>query len=545
MASVKSLSTNSGGHLYNSSKYAHFSQVTTSNQDHFPLFKKASPITIRVDKGECLTIPKKWWHHVKSFGSRCLSVNFWYDNGDKPSLSEIPTKILDAISDWKALHKWSNEYLIEKIDAKIPGGVWLIFDNFACRKPISVADFVSKYSDGKNYAYLITPSDFEIGLDDTQHNNIRILEILDGDFKIPFPEQMSNANANFWMNFGGLDTGLHFDDEDGLLCVIDGYKEVILYPPSDTEYLYPYPSEPVELSHSYNIFFYNLYKKGPILNTSVSMATLLEVCLHKAPNVAKIAKKLQQKYGIGKIVYGVKNLNGVVRYEFYFYGIHNEFGKDVKSVNFYKNEDHNSQWELSKYMEFHSKLFPHDVYDISKVDRAGLCIFSIDLTEEDVIMGRTPNLNLYYSPSEDINLPFLLFEKTYYKNSDQKVRSVVWTEEYATMFASVHIFVERCLKIGISKEDATNIINFAVKTQYQCTIVSIFNKGNQIGLYFFGIKFQPFLEFLDTYNYPGQLIELCLSKKNDIAQMNLEVGFHFEKKSQTSTPLRSAFYGVF
>lgn len=541
---VKSQSTNAGGHLYNGSKYAHFSQITERNKDRFPLFPKASPVHFRIEKGECLTIPKGWWHHVKSFGSRCLSVNFWYDNGTQPALSDTPKKYQNLISKWSALEKWSNDYLISKIDTALPKGVWLILDNFACKKPISVREFVSKYSDSKEYAYLITPSDFEHVLDG-ETNNIRILQILEGDFEIPFPDQMSNANANFWMNFGGVDTGLHFDDEDGVLCVVEGYKEVTLYPPSDTPFLYPYPSEPIKLQQSFDVFFYNLYKRGPTLKTKVTISDLLEVCLHKAPNVARIAQKLQQRYGIGKIVYGVKNCEGVVKYEFYFYGIHSDFEKPVQRVNFYEDKDHNSQWEISKYLETHKELFPEDTYDISTLDKKGLCIFSIDLTEEDVILGRTPNLNLYYSKTEEINLPFLLSEVTFYKDGTTKERCTVWTEAYKVMFSNVNVFVARCLGLGISLPDTKNLIKFATSTQYACTIVSVFNKGEQVGFYFYGVKFQPFVEFLDKYDYPSQLLEFCLQNKEDVSQMNLEVGFHFAKGSTTATPLRSSFYGVF
>lgn len=542
---MKSLPFNSGGHLYDGSKYAHFSQITDTNKHRFPLFEKASPISFRIEKGECLVIPKGWWHHVKSYGSRCLSVNFWYDNGsDVSSLSDVPIKIQDAISGWKALEKWSDDYLINKIDSILVEGVWLVLDNFACKKRISVSDFVKTFRDSTKYAYLITPTDFEHVLG-REHNNIRILEILEGDFEIPFPDHMKNANANFWMNFGGIDTGLHYDDEDGLLCVVEGYKEVLLYPPSDSQFLYPYPLKPIKLQQSHHLFHYNLYKRGPLLDTKVTNSDLLEVCLHKAPNVANVAQKLQDKYGPGKMIYGVKCKDGIVRYEFYFYGIHSVFDREVLSEDFYSDEDHNSQWELNEYIKFHETLFPEDHYDLSKVDKTGLCIFSIDLTEEDVILGRTPNLNLYYSTSPVINIPFLLYERTYYQNSSQKLRGVVWTDEYRVIFSSANTFATKCDMIGINIEDAKNVINFAIKTQYACSVVSIFNKGPEIGLYFYGIKIDPFISFLDTYNYPGQLTEFCLQHREDLAKTNIEVGFHFLKGSQTSTPSRSAFYGVF
>lgn len=541
---VKSNPSNAGGHLYKPSKYAHFSQVTNANKHRFSLFEKASPMEFTIQKGECLVIPKGWWHHVKSFGSRCLSVNFWYANGESPSLSLIPLKISNAISQWLAFQLWTNEYLIQKIDKALPGGVWLILDQFAARKPISVANFVSRYSSGSEYAYLITPTDFE-KLPDGEINNKHILKILADDFTVPFPEKMLNADANFWMNFGGLDTGLHFDDEDGLLCVVDGYKEVTLYPPTDTPYLYPYPIEPLTLQRSHHRFMPNLYKKGPLLHTTSTMTNLLEICLAKAPNVANIAQKLQERYGVGKIVYGIKNFQGVVRYEFYFYGIHSDFHKPVETLNFYKDAEHNSQWELSKYLEFHQTLFPQDTYDISKVVRQGLCIFSIDLTEEDVILGRTPCLNLYYTLEKSIQAPFVLLEKTLQKNGDQVVRSVVLTDTYESVFLTAQKFADRCCEIKLDPPDILNLLEFVKPTNYGCVAVSIFNKGPQIGLYFYGVFFPAFMDFLHRYDYPCDLVAYCRENAGDLAQHNLEIGFHFEKGSTTAVPLRTAFYGVF
>ena len=34
------------------------------------------------------------------------------------------------------------------------------------------------------------------------------------------------------------DTGLHYDDNDGILCCLSGTK--VIFPPSDTKYLYKF-----------------------------------------------------------------------------------------------------------------------------------------------------------------------------------------------------------------------------------------------------------------------------------------------------------------
>ena len=58
---------------------------------------------------------------------------------------------------------------------------------------------------------------------------------------IPLPESIKNLNidrTNFWLNNGNIESGLHYDEHHGMLCVLSGRKIVTLFPPSDTKYLY-------------------------------------------------------------------------------------------------------------------------------------------------------------------------------------------------------------------------------------------------------------------------------------------------------------------
>lgn len=44
----------------------------------FPLFKDAEFVEAILGPGECLFIPRGWWHYVKSLSPSC-SVSFWWD----------------------------------------------------------------------------------------------------------------------------------------------------------------------------------------------------------------------------------------------------------------------------------------------------------------------------------------------------------------------------------------------------------------------------------------------------------------------------------
>jgi hypothetical protein len=543
---MKSQKVNSTGHLYNDSKYAHFSQITEHNKHLFPLLSKTTPVHVILNKGDCLFIPKGWWHWVKSYAptGRCISLNFWFPQKDNRIIltNNAPKKFIDAINDWPAFQKWTNEYLIEKIDPSVTEGLWLVLNDGAVAKRIPLARFIEQYHEGKEYAYLITPQDYE---PKKEKHNAKILDILKGDFHPPFPQDMEGADANFWFNFGGVDTGLHFDDDDGLLCLVEGMKDVLLYPPSDSEYLYPYPSNPIRLEPHKNSFHYNMYRQTHPLDIRFTSAQILEVALYKAFNVAKIAKQLQEKYGVGRIVYGIKNMKGVVRFEFYFYGVDRNREIAPKCENMYANESTNSDWKLSEYMKFHKTMFPNDVYDMSNVEHQGLCIFSIDLTEEDVIKGITPNLNLYYALAKELIVPFILTEKTYNKNGTQNFRSIIHTDMFEKTMKDADSFVKACMSIGIKGSDIANLSKFVSGSPYKCTTMSLFNKGLETGIYFYGIAYKSFVDFLVKYDYPLGVISFVVDNESDISQLQIEIGFHFQTGSNDATPSRTAFYGIF
>lgn len=68
---------------------------------------------------------------------------------------------------------------------------------------------------------------------------------------IPFPKSLHGSNdgrdgvsmlehlvTNLWIGSKPTISPLHYDDYENFLCQIAGYKELILYPPSDLEHLY-------------------------------------------------------------------------------------------------------------------------------------------------------------------------------------------------------------------------------------------------------------------------------------------------------------------
>ncbi len=549
--------SNGAAHLYNDSKYAHFSQITEHNKDKFPLFNKATPIEFTLYPGDCLYIPPKWWHWVKSFGERCISINFWFSNLKGVDVGKEPKKF-DKILRWLALEKWSNEHLIETSEKCSKEGLWVWTEGFAYKKRISMREFIEIYGNNKEqtkeFAYLITLSDYE---HPGSISNRRIIDELSCDFSFPFSEIESSAELghNFWMNFGGIDTGLHYDDDEGLLCVVDGTKKVILYPPDDSQYLYPYPANAVRLLPVNINFMYNLYKecytyqtKAGLEQKDIGIHTLLELTLKKAPNLAILTQKLQRHVVLGRIVYGIKNVNGLIKWEYYFYGIDRHCNTYQESPLFFKRDTYNKDLSLDNIASFlNGEGFK---LKTSHINHHRLILYSLDFTEESVIDKSINKINLYYSIVNQVKIPFILNEQTLMlaetkEENKQEINSIQYIDLYGSIFVDIETVTNHFRKIGVSNDDIENILKFVNYSEYRCISVSLVNKKEEVGIYFFGIAYEAFLSFLLEYLYPPDVLDLVSKNKDTFSNVQLEVGFHFKKGDRTSKPSRTAFYGLF
>ena len=214
--------------------YAHFSQLVNRMPSVFeyPLYYLSHPKEYIIKPGEFVYIPKNWWHWVISFTGNddyCFSCNHWFNeqlNNSTPYVGKFMEnndirEVINIFEQKVDKNKYNLKLWCDKSKDKIT----------------TLRDFISNKN---NYTdcYMITLKAYEMIKQNLSNNNFF------DEFKhiIKVPTDIQNKNiieTNFWLNKGNIDTGLHYDDFDGMLCVLSGYKIVTLFPPSDTKYLYP------------------------------------------------------------------------------------------------------------------------------------------------------------------------------------------------------------------------------------------------------------------------------------------------------------------
>lgn len=232
--------SNESRHLYDNNNYAHYSKITTKNILFYPKYIFSHPQKYTLYAGDALIIPKKWWHWVKSY-ENTFSVNYWYDK-DIKNIFEYPDK---------------KENFIKKIDILNNERVKRYLFNFNIlegnENNIKNIDMTTFLKEKKENIYLIT-------LDAFIYNDFiksYLKDIIEHP-KIIVDNKINNYN--FWYSPKKMDTGLHYDDNNGILCVLSGKKTVYLYPPSDIKYLYPYDLKPIWYYNKFEDMEYNIYK---------------------------------------------------------------------------------------------------------------------------------------------------------------------------------------------------------------------------------------------------------------------------------------------
>lgn len=149
-------------------------------------------------------------------------------------LKDKPVKFQGAISDWPALGKWTNAYLMDRLqnsESKAPN--LFAFDKNNERNRLSNHTVKTGF---EQVLYGDTSQKFYLTRQPLRHQEARLLD------DILVPSWIKNKRfyqPNFWAGQNMSSTPLHYDSTDGYLCQIAGYKRVYLFSPEDSLYLYP------------------------------------------------------------------------------------------------------------------------------------------------------------------------------------------------------------------------------------------------------------------------------------------------------------------
>jgi len=471
---MKSQNLNIKNHSNCSSLYGHFSLIENINDlSKYPNLKKTNPQTYILKEGEGIIIPKNWWHHVES-GEKMLGCNFWTSS----NLSENPTKINHKIVFDK--NKLENEQVL----------IWKSSQK-AIKSPIKSSKFKDWFNSKTSNEYIWTPENYT----KFRKNNYIAKKLLP---QIPIPKILKNTNNNFEFHFMACNkshtTNLHYDDQDGVLCVVEGQKKITLFPPEDTKNLYPIEFKKYPWKDSPAIdCVYNLNRIGKKIKGKSSADLLYETCKHNTGVLSSISKVIKT-----------------------FHGSNNVSNKTIYGFKQSLNEGiYDTKWELYKY---NSKTI--ESYEI--------------LNERNKDGKYIPNfMDLYYIST--------VGENTYKGLVYRKDKKLTKRGNY--IIDTYKGFKNNFDSYWGELNYPSNLYNWVkdeVIKKYKTDYFCIHQKNNsEFYCQFIGISNEDFLKFLIEYKYNQDLIDFY--SKNDFNISN-EIAIVFDKI--TKKPIRTAFYGI-
>jgi hypothetical protein len=469
-------------HLTNEYEFGHFSRITDKNKFFFPQLLLAKHIKCEIGPGEAVWIPSGWWHWITS-DPNTTALSYWCSNSTSFSVTEpfitqiahkeLLSEINDIISSTETIDVWNS-----KIDVIGP---------YTTRGDDKCITTIQGYSSKSNTAFSL------------DHSNQLLHSKLKKRAPLAFWNGMeSDLDMNLWVTLGKHDTGLHYDDNNGLLHVLKGRKTIKLYPPSQSWLLAPLCVLPKWTKQHPRKVKYNINEYSEILDPNMNLpsARLLYESIKNKKVLLEISRMTENN---NEYVWGCKWYNGIMRWELYTY--------------LFKNSKPKTEYEIESYKD--DALFGDK-----------LCVVSTDLFDADPVVG--PDRHKYWA-DQDLMLPFIGWGT---QGSDDAHESYYILDRYARFKKN---FKEYLRAIHITETDAFEL-------DYECDEVCIFNKKkDEIFVMYLGIKLDDFINFLISNKYPGYFISHVIENYSKYVNIVHEIAIVYDIKSRRV--VRTAFYG--
>lgn len=506
-------SENAMRHLTSSYGYAHFSKITMKSWMLYPSLLFTHPIHIVLNEGESMFIPSKWWHWVRT-EPNSYAINFWF-NG-KEGLPEKPEKIQSVID------TYTSENIVHEINTTIQEYKYIPTN----KRPTFWYNDTDTIT--KDLKYFITLDGYSNIMDE----NIKIKDSISKYVPIEslrkrYAKDKSDFNFNLWCSYNNMavesklhDTGLHYDDTDGVLHVLKGKKTITFYPPSDSPCLYPFDVTPDYARQPAAMFFCNEYH---FMHTSSgkSSAYLLYKTLqyHAAsPEVLKAVQEIyNNKVDNKPLIWGFKKTDDVYRWEFYHYHWSQHDINITEKDNIMKTFPTNS----SVIQSYRDVL----MYD-------NTLIHSID------VLNQADCYNKELHTYECDGMRVLPFYGSGYDNVDSKKTNMCrYIFHYSYDFKRNY---KRFLRQLNLRNDMRILL---ILMKYWSLRICVWNKHGKIFIQWLTISIEDFISFLKEFKYKKDFVEFVEQNKEDFRNISHEVTIVYDE--HTLETIRTSFYGSY
>lgn len=230
---------------------------------------------------------------------------------------------------------------------------------------------------------------------------------------------------------------------------------------------------------------------------------------------------IRQELGDLRTVWGIKQAEGVLSWEFYFYD-YDRTGRQRSVARLLK------------------AMGPWVSCDVQISDHSPYFMFSIDLSRELLGQGgELPEVQMYIG-----NIGSTVSSGICYSVSRQQTL----LKNFYFFFDAQREMDEIAGKVFTSafvREGEVEIDSILWPELRNCAVIVVANKPDRDGVYFSRITAAQLLWFLKKMQYPPRLIRFMEANMASLDHMLYDVGIDYRFESGRLTVLKSAYYGVF
>lgn len=284
---------------------------------------------------------------------------------------------------------------------------------------------------------------------------------------------------------------------------------------------------PLELTAADDRYYdYCLWEYTPVTNPqgklrSINLLNNTFASEAIGPHAAEVIAAIRQAFGMSRTVWGVKQENGKISWELYFY-------------------DYDRQQRARSITQLLQVIKPWIACDLTVRESSDYFMFSIDLNhallndcaqmdELQMYMGNvgsTVSSGICYAVTKDAmtmkNFYFFFDAGTQAREIVDKVRSSVY--------------------LDLAHFDLDTVLWPELR---ECQTIVVANKRNHDGVYFSRITIDQLLFFLRKMQFPAEQIAFAEQHRARLDHLLYDVGIDYRMENGVVRVLKSAYYGVF
>jgi hypothetical protein len=240
-----------------------------------------------------------------------------------------------------------------------------------------------------------------------------------------------------------------------------------------------------------------------------------------AKGMLDLVDAIRRRFGVANTVWGVKQIDGALRWEFYFY-------------------DYRRRQRERSISAFIDILRPFTRCDLLVEENTPYFMFSIDIDEALVTGSRTlDEIHVYIGNTGSTVSSGICYSL---KREEKRIENFYFFFDAKREREKIRNKAVCSMHFDETRFALDEIIWTELR---DCSVIVVANKKLNDGVYFSRINVAQFRFFLDRMGYPEEICHFVREHHAELSHLLFDVGFDYRIEDGHLRILKSGYYGIF